>query len=117
MKIAKLAQEHQVPCFCADLTVNPILVEWNKNVAARLQSFPGLGNLSLLESNGRLNYLQWDKMMDYHPQKSKKWVNPINGLYHVDDDFYKTSGGIFDSIPHYETLFAGNVLSGTRLTK
>lgn len=107
MKIAKLAQEHQVPCFCADLTVNPILVEWNKNVAARLQPFPGLGNLSLLESNGSLNYLQWDKMMDYHPQKSKQWVNPISGLYHVDDDFYKTSGGIFDSIPHYETLFAG----------
>jgi L-alanine-DL-glutamate epimerase-like enolase superfamily enzyme len=43
LKIARVAQEAGVPCFCADLTVNPILVEWNKAVAARLGPFPGLG--------------------------------------------------------------------------
>jgi L-alanine-DL-glutamate epimerase-like enolase superfamily enzyme len=43
MKIAQAAHERNVPCFCADLTVNPILVEWNKAVAARLAPFPGLG--------------------------------------------------------------------------
>ena len=47
MKIAQAAYERNIPCFCADLTVNPILVEWNKNVAARLASFPGIGNLGL----------------------------------------------------------------------
>ncbi len=40
MKIAQASYERDVPCFCADLTINPILVEWNKNVAARLKSFP-----------------------------------------------------------------------------
>ena len=51
MKIAQVAHERNIPCFCADLTVNPILIEWNKNVAARLKSFPGMNNLGLLESN------------------------------------------------------------------
>lgn len=36
MKIVQYAYEKKVPCFCADLTVNPILVDWNKSVAARL---------------------------------------------------------------------------------
>ena len=31
LKIAQLAYEKKVPCFCADLTVNPILVDWNKS--------------------------------------------------------------------------------------
>jgi len=55
LKIARVAHERGVPCFCADLTVNPILVEWNKSVAARLAPFPGLG-LGLLETNGHQNY-------------------------------------------------------------
>jgi len=42
MKIANVAKERNIPCFCADLTVNPILVDWNKNIAARLDPFPGL---------------------------------------------------------------------------
>jgi L-alanine-DL-glutamate epimerase-like enolase superfamily enzyme len=55
MKIARVAHDNHIPCFCADLTVNPILVEWNKAVAARLAPFPGLG-IGLLETNGRQNY-------------------------------------------------------------
>ena len=34
LKIAQLAYEKKISCFCADLTVNPILVDWNKCVAA-----------------------------------------------------------------------------------
>ena len=41
MKIAQVAHENNVPCFCADLTVNPILIEWNKNVAAQACSVSG----------------------------------------------------------------------------
>lgn len=51
MRIAQAAHERDVPCFCADLTVNPILVEWNKAMAARLAPFPGL-----LETNGLEKY-------------------------------------------------------------
>jgi hypothetical protein len=48
MKIAKVAKELNVPCFCSDLTVSPNLVSWNKNIAARSHPFPGLGT-GLLE--------------------------------------------------------------------
>lgn len=105
MKIARAAYERDIPCFCADLTVSPILVEWNKNVAARLKAFPGLGELGLVESNGHQNYRNWGTMMNDHPRKEGRWVTVKDGLYHLDDEFYRTGGGIFDPVPHYEKMF------------
>lgn len=105
MKIAQAAYERDIPCFCADLTVNPVLIEWNKNVAARLGSFPGIGNLGLLESNGHQNYRNWSTMMSYHPRKNAPWVNVKQGVYELDNEYYKTGGGIFDPMPHYEEMF------------
>ncbi len=106
MKIAQAAHERNIPCFCADLTVNPILVDWNKNVAARLGSFPGLENLGLIESNGHQNYKNWNTMMGYHPGKEGAWVKATKGVYELTDEFYRTSGGIFEPMPHYEEMFA-----------
>jgi len=108
MKIAKAAYDRDVPCFCADLTVNPILVEWNKNVAARLKPFPGLGQLGLIESNGHQNYKYWERMLSYHPRKDAPWVRMKEGVYQLADEFYKTGGGIFDPVPHYEEMFCSN---------
>jgi L-alanine-DL-glutamate epimerase-like enolase superfamily enzyme len=105
MKIAQAAYERNIPCFCADLTVNPILVEWNKNVAARLSSFPGISNLGLVESNGHQNYKNWGRMLGYHPRKDASWVHVKEGVYKLDKEFYKTGGGIFDPVPHYEEMF------------
>ncbi len=105
MKIAQAAHVRKIPCFCADLTVNPVLVEWNKNVAGRLHSFPGLGSLGLVESNGHQNYKNWETMMSYHPRKEGAWVKATKGVYELNDEFYKTGGGIFDPMPHYEALF------------
>jgi len=107
LKIAQAAYERKVPCFCADLTVNPILVEWNKNVAARLDSFPGLGMLGLVESNGHQNYRNWQAMMDYHPAKNAEWVKINQGVYELNDAFYNTGGGIFEPSAHYEEMFSG----------
>jgi L-alanine-DL-glutamate epimerase-like enolase superfamily enzyme len=105
MKIARAAHERDVPCFCADLTVNPILVEWNKNVAARLKSFPGIGDLGLVESNGHQNYKNWNTMMGYHPGRNGSWAAVKKGVYELDNEFYSSGGGIFDPIPHYEEMF------------
>ena len=105
MKIAKVATENNIPCLCADLTVNPILVEWNKNVGARLKSFPGLENLGLVESNGHQNYLNWEKMKSYYPQHKAPWIDVQDGFYNTNADYFKCGGGIFDSIPHYEQMF------------
>jgi L-alanine-DL-glutamate epimerase-like enolase superfamily enzyme len=105
MKIAQAAFEREIPCFCADLTVNPVLIEWNKNVAARLASFPGIGNLGLLESNGHQNYLNWSTMKSYHPRNNAQWTSVTRGIYNLNDEFYQTGGGIFDPMPHYEAMF------------
>ena len=82
LKIAAAAAKRGVPCFCADLTVNPVLVEWNRAVAERLPQFPGLGRLGLLESNGAQNYRNWDAMCTDVPE-----------------------GGIFAPLSRYEKMF------------
>ena len=105
LKIARLAHEQNVPCFCADLTVNPILVEWNKNVAARLAPFPELG-IGLLETNGHQNYQNWKTMLGYHPFKDAAWTKTTDGVFNLNDSFFENSGGIFSPSPHYERLFA-----------
>ena len=105
LKIADVAQKHNTPCFCADLTVNPILVEWNKNVAARLKPFPGIGDLGLMESNGHQNYKNWDTMIGYHPRSDASWINVRGGIYELNEEYYRTGGGIFDPMPHYESMF------------
>lgn len=104
MKIAQLAYENAVPCFCADLTVNPILVDWNKNVAARLAPFPSLG-LGLVETNGHQNYKNWETMVSYHPCVGASWTKTQDGVFNLDEDFYKSSGGIFMPSEHYENMF------------
>jgi L-alanine-DL-glutamate epimerase-like enolase superfamily enzyme len=104
MKIAQAAFVRNVPCFCADLTVNPILVEWNKNVAARLAPFPGLGT-GLLETNGHQNYKNWNTMRGYHPFPGASWASAKNGIFALDEDFYRLSGGIFQPSPHYEEMW------------
>ena len=104
MKIANVAKERNIPCFCADLTVNPILVDWNKNVAARLDPFPGLGT-GLLETNGHQNYKNWKVMESYHPFPDAEWRKTEKGVFNLDADFYKKSGGILTDSSHYMELF------------
>ncbi len=103
MKIALAAHERDVPCFCADLTVNPILVEWNKAIAARLAPFPGL-DLGLLETNGHQNYLNWETMVSYHPYPDAGWRKTKEGVFNLDEDYYQKSGGIFADSQHYQAM-------------
>ena len=107
LKINKVAYENNIPCFCADLTVNPILVEWNKNVAARLTPFPGIG-LGLVETNGHQNYRNWATMRTYHPYPDASWANTRNGVFELNEDYYNKSGGIFIQSPHYEKMFGSH---------
>lgn len=105
MKIAKAASDRGIPCFCADLTVNPAMVEWNKNVAARLAPFPGLHNVGLVESNGHQNYVHWDTLKKRYPANGESWIDVKKGFYSLDDSYYEKSGGIFEDIPYYSNLF------------
>ena len=103
LKILKIAYEKNVPCFCADLTVSPILVEWNKNIAARINSIPEM-KIGILESNGEQNYVNWEELYSYHPMNKKSFARCKNGMYSLNEEFYQTSGGIFDYSNYYDNL-------------
>ena len=103
MKMAGFAYEKGIPCICADLTVSPLLVDWHKNLACRLSPFPGL-NMGLLETNGNLNYKNWEQMKSYHPYGNASWTKVDKGVFNLDTEFYSKSGGIFEPLPHYMGL-------------
>jgi hypothetical protein len=103
LRIAKLAHEAGVPCFCADLTVCPLLVDWNKVVAARLPPLPGM-KIGVLESNGHQNYREWSRMSSYHPAAGAAWTAPREGLFALDSEFWLRSGGILEMPEHYRKL-------------
>lgn len=106
-EIARIAANRGVSCFCADLTVHPLLVDWNKSIAARCAPLPGL-KASILENNGVQNYPDWERLISYHPRGDAKWVRPIRGEFVIDDEFYRTGGGIFETPSHYASLVARN---------
>ena len=97
LMIAKAAYDRGVPCFCADLTVPPVMVEWNKAVAARLDAFPGIKGLGLVETNGAQNYVNWEKMRRALPYPDAPWTRTRNGLFELDADYWKKSGGVLCS--------------------
>ncbi|MBN2413229.1 mandelate racemase/muconate lactonizing enzyme family protein [candidate division KSB1 bacterium] len=103
LKIAHVAFQNNIPCFCADLTVNPVLVEWNKNVAARLAPLPGL-EIGLLETNGHQNYKNWAEMKKAHPFPETIWASTRNGVFELDENYYHLSGGIFEQPERYSKL-------------
>ena len=106
MKIAQAAFERGVPCFCADLTVTPVMVEWNKAVAARLPAFPGIGDLGLVETNGHQNYRNWETLRQDLAYPDAHWSRTEKGVFECDEDYYRKSGGILEAMPRYERKFA-----------
>ena len=101
LDIAKLAHENSIPCILADLTVNPILIDWNKNLAARVKPFPGL-NMGMMETNGDMNYVNWKTMKSHHPAAGASWTMVKNGVFELSDEYFARSGGIFERSGHYE---------------
>lgn len=106
LDVARCAHAQGIPCFCADLTVNPLLVDWNKNVAARLEAIPGM-KIGVLESNGAQNYPDWPRLCSYHPMPDAGWVRARNGLFVLDEAFYAQSGGILMDSSHYLSVARG----------
>jgi len=103
LEMLAVAREKGIPCFCADLTVNPILIEWNKLVAAHLPPLPGL-RIGVFETNGAANYKRWDTLCSYHPLAGRPWTRPNEGRFTLDDEFYNTLGGILTPSAHYADL-------------
>jgi hypothetical protein len=102
-KICKTAFGRGIPCFCADLTVNPILVDWNKNIAARIAPLPDM-KIGLLESNGFRNYSRWNELKSCHPCFGASWMDAKDGVFTLNEEFYKFDGGIFRVSDHYASM-------------
>lgn len=100
LKLAKLARDRGIPCFCADLTANPLLVDWNKNMAAHLTPLPEL-KIGIIETNGYQNYRNWERMKGMHPRAGAPWIEARNGMYELSEHFYDTCGGALDGGADY----------------
>ena len=105
MKIAQAAFERRIPCFCADLTVCPAMVEWNKAVAARLPAFPDIGDLGLVETNGHQNFRNWERMRRDLAYPDAHWTRTERGVFECDADYWAKSGGILEPMPRYEAMY------------
>ncbi|MCM8819086.1 MAG: L-alanine-DL-glutamate epimerase [Candidatus Omnitrophica bacterium] len=103
LKIINEAEKRNMDYFCADLTVIPILVEWNKIFSSGIKTIPEL-KIPVVESNGFQYYKNWENMLKYHPFYGKKWILPEKGIYQLDDEFFKVSGGIFEISQHYKNF-------------
>jgi L-alanine-DL-glutamate epimerase-like enolase superfamily enzyme len=103
LKIAKVAHEAGVPMFCADLTVGPIQVDWNKTFASRLAPLPGM-TIGVVETNGHQNYKRWSTLQSYHPCNGNPWMQVNDGCFALEEEFFARSGGIFDKSEHYSGL-------------
>ena len=103
LKIAEVAHKAHVPMFCADLTVGPIQVDWNKSFAARIAPLPGI-KVGVVETNGHQNYKRWETLCGYHPRAHASWTKVTNGCFTLGDDFFNESAGILQDSEHYLNL-------------
>ncbi len=92
LQIARLAAEHQAPCFCADLTASPVLVDWTKLLSGHLAPLPGFRG-GLTETNGAQNYKRWAEMRSEHPMRGASWTQARQGSFELSERFYACSGG------------------------
>lgn len=102
-RMVEAAAQARVPCFVADNACVPVLVEWNKNVAARLPAFPGVKG-GLMESNGPESYATWNRMLSAYPMPDASWLRPQKGAFVLGDGYYGHSGGIFEEPRVYTDL-------------
>jgi len=103
LTMGSAAFKRGIPIFVADSGCVPLLVEWNKIVAAHLAPFPGL-SMGILESNGAQMYKNWDLLVQDYPCAETGWISPRGGIYHLDADYYDKAGGIFSDPGHYQKL-------------
>lgn len=103
IRMADYARENAMACFCADLTVNPIMVSWNQCVAARLHPLKRM-RVGVVESNGKQNYMNWEDMEKNHPMYGHCFTQNVKGVYHLEEEFYRNDGGIRKKAEHYERL-------------
>lgn len=87
LEIYREAHRRGIPCFCADLTVPPAMLEWNMQVASRIPALPGL-KIGVVESNGPQNYIDWQLLKKRHPIPDAPWLTAQDHVFHLSKEFY-----------------------------
>jgi hypothetical protein len=83
--------------------VNPLLVDWNKNVVARLAPLLGF-KTGLMETNGWQSHADCAEIECYHPCTEASWRVAEDGVFYLGEDFYETDRCIFQVSEHYENM-------------
>ncbi len=99
LKMINIALEKNISCFCADLTVPPVLLNWNMSVAASLPHINGL-NTGIVESNGIQNYVNWQAQEEKCPTPNANFRKLNGGVYNIGDDFLNKEI-LFKYLTHY----------------
>lgn len=89
-------------CLCADLTVVPLLAEWNKQFAARIGALNGM-NCGCIEINGNQNYKNWDALCKMLPD-GLEYRPESKGCFELNERSYSDGAKLF-KINGYNSLF------------
>ena len=91
LEMARQAMRNGAVCFCADLTVPPVMLDWNMSMASRLPLLPGM-KVGVVESNGSQNYPEWKRLDGLCPVPDAPWRTPEAGVFHLGERFFSDSG-------------------------
>ena len=106
LDLVEAAAACELDCFVADNACVPLLVDWNRNLAARLPRLSGVRG-GMMETNGAENYgPAWRRMLDEHPCAGASWLMPRAGAFFLDEKFFTDGGGVFSGTQPYATLFS-----------
>ena len=94
LEVLRAAEERGAACFCADLTVPPVMVELNRRFAAALPPLPGL-RVGAFETNGEQNYVNWAELTSRGQTGDAPWTRPWDGLCHLGTEYYRHDGNIW----------------------
>lgn len=95
LAVLEQARRRGVQCFCADLTVNPKMVEMNKLFASHLPMIMGM-NIGVFESNGSQNYLNWVQMQAQSGLTEKSFTHMQRGRFILDEAYYRCEGNVWE---------------------
>ena len=104
--LVEAAVDSGLDCFVADNACVPLLVDWNRNIAARLPKLSGVRG-GLMETNGAENYgSAWQRLLDAHPCAGASWLEPRGGAFSLYERFFAGGGGVFSGAQPYAGLFS-----------
>ena len=87
-------------CLCADLTVVPLLAEWNKQFASRIDALNGMA-CGCIEINGNQNYVNWQSLCNMLPD-GLEYIPEKSGCFTLSEQSYHDGAKLFNQNKYIE---------------